>query len=112
MHHFALQNECFIGGKYEVPGGRKEFGETDDEALKREIKEEVGLEIKIQELLNEWSLDLKEKGIHLDGKTYLCESNSDNVILSDKHLNYKWIERKELENLDCPNWLKDAISKL
>jgi len=63
-------------------------------------------------LLNEWSLDLKEKGIHLDGKTYLCESNSDNVVLSDEHFNYKWIERKELEKLDCPNWLKDAIFKL
>jgi len=43
---------------------------------------------------------------------HLCESNSDNVVLSDEHFNYKWIERKELEKLDCPNWLKDAIFKL
>ena len=110
--YLILEKEDFIGGKYEVPWGRKEYGETDKEALKREIYEEVGLEVEIQKLLNEWSLDLKEKGILLDGKTYLCESNSDNVVLSDEHFNYKWIERKELEKLDCPNWLKDAIFKL
>ncbi len=72
--------------------------------MKREVKEEVGLKIEIQRVLNEWSLDLPEKGIHLDGKTYLCKSNSDKIILSEEHIKYKWIEKEELKDLDCPDW--------
>lgn len=110
--YLILEKENFLGGKYEVSGGRKDSGETDEETLKREIKEETGLEVEIQKLLNKWSLDLPEKGIHLDGKTYLCKSYSDGVKLSKEHINYKWVSKDELKDLDCPDWLKDAISRL
>ena len=108
----VLEKENFVGGKFEVPGGRKDSGESDEETLKREIKEEVGLEVEIVRLLNVWYLDLPEKGIHLDGKTYLCKSDIDKVKLSKEHITYRWIEKEELKKLDCPNWLKEAISKL
>ena len=108
-----LEKEEFIGGKYEIPGGRKiDPKESDEVALKREVKEEVGLEIKVERWLNKWSLDLLKKGIHLDGKTYLCEAYTDKVALSEEHISYKWVLKEELTKLDFPIWLKEAISKL
>ena len=44
----AAKNER---GKWEIPGGSVEFGETFEQAVKREIKEELGIEIDIIELL-------------------------------------------------------------
>lgn len=109
----VIKREDFIGGEYEVPGGRKLSPEEDDEtALKREIMEEVGLEVEILRLLNKWSLDLPEKGIHLDGKTYLCKSISNQIKLGNEHNSYLWVLKEELENLSVPSWLKEAISKL
>ncbi len=109
----VLEKEDFIGGRYEVPGGRKdELNESDESTLKREVKEEVDLEIKIKKLLNIWSLDLPQKGIHLDGKTYLCEALSDKVKLSEEHISFKWVTKEELRKLDVPDWLKEAISKI
>lgn len=108
-----LEKEDFIGGKYEIPGGRKKDPKESDEiTLKREVREEVGLEIEVRRLLNTWSLDLPQKGIHLDGKTYQCKALTDKVTLSKEHTNHKWVTKEELTKLDIPTWLKEAISKL
>ena len=107
-----LKKEDFIGGEYDLPGGRKNPQENDESALKREVKEETGLDIKIIKLLNSWSLDLPEKGIHLDGKTYLCESYSDKVKISDEHSGYIWVPRENLRKYNLPLWLEDAIHQL
>jgi 8-oxo-dGTP diphosphatase len=108
----VLKKEDFIGGKYDSPGGRKLPNEDDESALKREVKEEVGLEIKIIKLLNKWTLDLQKKGIHLDGKTYLCKSSSDNVRISEGHTSFSWVSKEKLKKLSIPSWLKNAISQL
>jgi 8-oxo-dGTP diphosphatase len=107
-----IETKGFVGGRYEIPGGRKKPRENEKIALKREVMEEVGLEIRIIRLLNTWFLDLPEKGIHLDGKTYLCKSDSNQVRLSGEHINYLWVSKEELKKLDVPFWLKDGISKL
>ncbi|RLJ01961.1 MAG: DNA mismatch repair protein MutT [Candidatus Aenigmatarchaeota archaeon] len=107
-----LKKEDFIGGEYELPGGRKKPQENDESALKREVKEESGLDIKIIKLLNSWSLDLPEKGTHLDGKTYLCESYSDKVKISEEHSGYIWVPRENLRKYSLPSWLEDAINQL
>jgi len=107
-----LKKEDFIGGEYDLPGGRKNPQENDESALKREVKEETGLDIKIIKVLNSWSLDLPEKGIHLDGKTYLCESYSDKVKISEEHGGYVWVTREGLRKYNLPSWLEDAIHQL
>lgn len=111
--YLIVKQDKFIGGEYEVPGGRKNSpNESDEDALKREISEEVGLEVKIFQQLNEWSLQLPQFGIHLDGKTYFCKSYSNDVTRSEEHVYHEWVSMQKLEKLDIPPWLRDAIVKL
>jgi len=108
----VLEKENFVGGDYDLPGGRKLPNEDDESALNREVDEEVNLEITIVRELNSWVLELPGKGIHLDGKTYLCDSTSNSVKLSKEHTGYSWMERKQIETSNIPSWFRTAISKL
>lgn len=108
-----LERPNFIGARYDVPGGRKLSPlEKDYDALQREVFEEVGMKIDIERILNEWTLDLPQLELHLNGKTYLCYSDSKIVRLSKEHVSYIWIPRKYLQYQDIPNWLKEALLKI
>jgi mutator protein MutT len=60
-------------GKWEIPGGSVEFGETLENALKREIFEELGIEIEIVKLLDVCDHILKDEGQHWVSPTYICK---------------------------------------
>lgn len=59
-------------GKWEFPGGSVAFGETLEEALKREIKEEHGVEIIIQDLLGICNHIIPEENQHWIAPAYIC----------------------------------------
>ena len=107
-----LRKEDFVGGEWEIPGGRKLPGEKDEEALKREVFEETGLRIKILRKLNQWKVKIKEKSLLLEGKTYLCKKEKGRIKLSKEHQEYKWLSKKEIKNLKIPLWLKNSLTKL
>lgn len=60
-------------GKWEIPGGAIEFGETLEEGLKREMKEEIGVEIEVIKMLQVADHILPEEGQHWVSPTYLCK---------------------------------------
>lgn len=64
-------------GLWEFPGGSVEYGERLEEALKREIREEYGLEIEVGELLDVVDHILPDEGQHWVSPTYLCKPVSD-----------------------------------
>ncbi len=66
----AAKNEV---GTWEIPGGSVEFGETLEEAVKREIKEEVGVEIKIIELLDVCDHLIPKEKQHWVSPTFICK---------------------------------------
>jgi len=59
-------------GLWEFPGGSVEFGETLADAIRREIKEEYGVEIRVGELLDVVDHILPAEGQHWVSPTYLC----------------------------------------
>lgn len=84
---------------WEFPGGKIEEGETPQEALSREIKEELNIEIKVGELVDIVEYDYPD--FHLSMQCFLCTVKSGDLVLKE-HEAAKWLAKDELESV---NWL-------
>jgi len=94
--------------QWEYPGGYLEFGEDLYIALRREIKEETGLDdIRIEKILFAVTQIYPQR--QDVGITYLCYANSDKVIISHEHVDFVWVNKKELMNLLCKHMLNELI---
>ena len=84
---------------WEFPGGKMEAGETPEEALKREIWEELETRIVVERLVEtvEWDYP----AFHLTMYCYLCHVESGHLELKE-HEAAKWLNRDELESV---RWL-------
>lgn len=89
-------NEEVIG-KWEFPGGKMEAGETEQQAIEREIKEEFELEIKAKEFIINNQFETPTRTIDL--RLYSCEYISGEFKLHD-HSEYMWVNPAELLNYD------------
>ena len=83
--------------KWEFPGGKLEKGESEIECIKREIKEELNIKIKIIKKLSTIIHDYKDFTIHL--VPYVTEYESGEIILTE-HATFKLFEKHELSLLD------------
>ncbi len=88
-------SEVTGSGTWEFAGGKLEFGEDLETGLKREIMEEVGLEVKVERLLYASTFLTKEnrQTVILN---YLCHSFSDKVVLSEEHNSFLWADKKAM----------------
>lgn len=59
-------------GKWEIPGGKVDKGESLEEAVVREVKEELGIEIKVEKLLTVSNHILADENQHWISPTYIC----------------------------------------
>ena len=87
-----------LGGFWEFPGGKLEEGESPEQALIREIKEELNSEIQIISYINEASYDYEFGTVVM--KTYHAELISGNLELLE-HQNSTWLAPHELSTI---NW--------
>lgn len=93
-------NEIAYAGKWAYPGGKVEKGETIMQALKREILEEVGIEIEdYKELLQDYTF-VKPDGNNVVGLNFLVRAKNKEVKLSEEFQDYKWVNLSELMGLD------------
>jgi 8-oxo-dGTP diphosphatase len=93
-------NEVAYPGKWALPGGKVEMGETIMDTLKREVKEEVGIEIEDDK---RFLLDFtftRPDGINVIGLCFLVRPKSEKVLLSEDFDEYRWITPAELKELD------------
>ena len=84
-------------GKWEFPGGKIEQGESDRDALKREIKEELDIDIEVYDLIDESYNEYKEFNVNL--KVFKCRQIN-GVIRDNEHKSLEWKQPDELEDLD------------
>jgi 8-oxo-dGTP diphosphatase len=102
----ALRSEHMsLPGKWEFPGGKLEVNELPEEALSREIKEELNVEIKIIE-----ALPIAQHA-YVPGKIiqlipYRCAIASDETLSPTEHAELRWVKKDELMLL---NWAEADI---
>ncbi len=85
------------GNLYEFPGGKVEKNETYKDALKREIKEELDMEIKVLDEFDEEIFEYPEKTIKLIA--FNCLFNKTHLIMKE-HEDIEWIELSEFKNFE------------
>ena len=93
----------FKGG-WEFPGGKIEEDETPQEALKREIMEELDTEISVGELID--TIEYDYTTFHLSMDCFWCEIVKGDLVLKE-HEAAKWLTSNELNNVD---WLPADIT--
>ncbi|XMB86583.1 (deoxy)nucleoside triphosphate pyrophosphohydrolase [Mycoplasmatota bacterium WC44] len=102
-------NKGEIALKWEFPGGKIESGETNEDALIREIKEELNSEIEIKEYF--MTIEHQYSTFHLTMHSYLCELLSGNLELSE-HVDSCWSSKDDLDHLDWADADIPIVTKL
>lgn len=89
---------------WEFPGGKIEENETAEEALIREIKEELNITIKIEQYFD--SVEYDYPNFHLSMKCYICSIVEGELILLE-HESAKWLHKDDIDSVD---WLPADLS--
>ena len=91
-------------GWWEFPGGKIEEGESREEALKREIMEELACPIKVGKFFDTIEYDYPKFHLHMD--CFLCSLDSVEPSLLE-HMSAKWLKLSELSEV---KWLEADLS--
>jgi len=104
-------------GDWSIPGGLVELGETLTEAIKREVREEVGLEVEIDHLLDVVTNIVKDEEGKIKYHYVLIDylvypKGKGEVCLSSDASDVRWVRMDELEQYSLTQSLKDLLAKI
>lgn len=91
----------FLPGKYELPGGHIEFGETMEDGLRREIMEEFGFDVIIGEPFHAFTYTRDAGTVHsieVDYFVTLADLNQEIKLNPEEHSQFHWISQEEVLN--------------
>ncbi len=111
-NHFLIvqrNRKKHLGLKWEFPGGKVEESETFEEALTREIKEELDIIISLQDKITEEKY--KDKKIDIVLHYYLCNQES-GIIKLNEHENLAWVQKKDFDKYEFAEGDKNILSLL
>lgn len=106
------KNDDVFPGLWEIPSGKKEPFEKLSDTIIREIKEEVGLKIKIVRICNTFNFTVEKQDETRDATqiNFVVEIvGSDKVKLSSEHDDYAWVGVTDLDKYNISSETKEAI---
>lgn len=109
------ENDEFLPGVYELPGGGTEYLEDPEQSLEREILEECGVKVKVLHPLTTFSFEMNHEGVlkHTVEIIYLCQmENLQEISLSFEHSDYKWMSFEEILLIPNNNYFIQVIKKI
>jgi len=99
--------------KYTVPGGHIELGELAEDAIKREVKEETGLDVEVQKLLLVQQAIYPKyyiKHEHFIFMDYVCNAKNTDVKLDGRELQeYVWVTPRDAMDLDLEDFTRNFV---
>ncbi len=116
---FNIQNEILLckshkwNDQYVIPGGHVEYGESMEDALRREIIEETGLEVydinllSLQESINSPHFHDQKHFIFVD---YCCRTKQTDVQLNDEADSFVWVKPSSILTYDLGGYCRQFFS--
>ena len=109
------KEEKFLPEYFEMPGGKVDFGENPEESLKREFKEEVGLDIKVKKPYRTFAYESEDGARHtveIVYEVFLQDKNEKvDIALSEDHTEYVWVGEDELGSYLISEEMKFSIER-
>lgn len=99
-------------GIWELPGGRIQHNEKPEEALRRELREELGwAEANVKNIVDTWRFSSTVRGVPHDYTVliYYCTTDQKSIVKNDEHDEYRWTSISEVKNLNMRDGYKKSI---
>ncbi len=97
-------------GRWDLPGGKIEALESFDDALRREVREETGLDVTVQSLLA--AVEDEADRFRLVHLIFLGGKAEGEVRLSDEHSSFSWMHPGDIDSRELCSYLNEALGSL
>ena len=114
-----LSKDRTTAGLWSIPGGEVEFGEKVSDAIKREVREELDVEIVVKKIIGNWDQILPKSKVHWHSVSFLCKIKNGvpKIMEPDKFNQIKWFslskipENSGIAHVAVPLYLLGKMNK-